>query len=50
MAMGSSCEVEYQLMLARDLGYLESSLHKKVEGMVIEIKKMLAALIGRVQG
>ncbi len=50
IAMGSSSELEYQLLLARDLGYIESAAHQAVEVRVTEIKKMLAALIKRVQG
>jgi four helix bundle protein len=50
IAMGSSSELEYQLLLARDLGYVESGAHQTVEALVKEVKKMLAALIKRVQG
>jgi four helix bundle protein len=50
IAMGSSSELEYQLLLSRDLGYVETGTHRTVEAMVKEVKKMLAALIKRVQG
>src|SRR5258708_23316426 len=49
IAMGSSCELEYQLLLARDLGYLETMQHKSVEEKTIEVKRMLASLIQKVQ-
>jgi four helix bundle protein len=48
--MGSSSELEYQLLLSRDLGYIETGAHRTAEAMVKEVKKMLAALIKRVQG
>lgn len=49
IAMGSSSELEYQLLLARDLGYVEAESHRSIETLVKEVKKMLAALIKRVQ-
>ncbi len=48
--MGSSSEVEYQLLLARDLGYVDTALHKALEDRVIDIKRMFASLIQKVQG
>ena len=49
IAMGSSSELEYQLLLAKDLGYVETISHEALEAKVIEIKRMLASLIQRVQ-
>jgi len=49
LAMGSSCELEYQLLLARDLAYLEITHHASLEKRLAEVKKMLASLIKRVQ-
>jgi four helix bundle protein len=48
VAMGSACELEYQLILARDLGYLSPELHPKFEADVSEVKRMLAAFLLRV--
>src|SRR5947209_6396749 len=31
IAMGSSSELEYQLLLSRDLGYVETSMHGPME-------------------
>ena len=44
MASGSASELEYHLLLAADLGYLnQPQLYHKV----IEVKRMLASLISR---
>jgi four helix bundle protein len=48
IAMGSACELEYQLLLAKDLHYLGPSEHQQANELVVEVKKMLAALIKRV--
>jgi four helix bundle protein len=50
MAMGSSSELEYQLLLSKDLGYVDTMLHQQTEDKVIEVKRMLASLIQKVQG
>jgi four helix bundle protein len=50
IAMGSASELEYQLLLSCDLGYLDSMMHQSLEEKVAEIKKMLSSLIQRVQG
>lgn len=44
IAFGSASEVEYQLLLARDLGYLNAEVYGCLNTQVVEIKKMLAAL------
>ena len=49
MAIGSASELEYQLLLARDLKYLESSQHNRLEGQVTEVKRMLSALMQKVR-
>jgi four helix bundle protein len=48
MAMGSASELENHLLLAKDLHYLEESSHRSIELKVIETKKMLTALIKKV--
>ena len=47
--MGSASEVEYQLMLSRDLEYLETTTFEELNGLVIEVKKMLSSLISCVR-
>src|SRR5690606_17565997 len=43
IAMGSASEVEYQLLLARDLGYLDARGYEPLCANVVEVKKMLYA-------
>jgi four helix bundle protein len=50
MAMGSASECEYQLLLCRDLGYLTQAEHDELTGQVVEIKKMLSALLSAARG
>jgi four helix bundle protein len=49
IAMGSASELEYQLLLARDLEMIKSLDFQRLSGEVIEIKKMLAALIHKLR-
>jgi four helix bundle protein len=49
MAMGSASEVEYQFLLAQDLGFLAPANHEDLNGRVVEVKRMLAALIATVK-
>ncbi len=50
MALGSASELEYQYVLARDLGYLEEANFAPLNQDIVEIKRMLAALIQTVKG
>lgn len=45
IAAGSASESEYQLLLARDLGYLEPDEHQALDNQVNEIKRMLRSFI-----
>jgi four helix bundle protein len=47
IAMGSASELDYQLLLARDLGLLPVANHERLTAGVIEVKRMLASLIHR---
>jgi four helix bundle protein len=49
ISMGSACELDYQLLLARDLGYLPEDVHADLFRDVTEIKRMLSALIVKVK-
>jgi four helix bundle protein len=44
IAIGSANEVEYLLLLARDLGYLDELIHARLEGATIEVRRMLISL------
>ena len=48
-AMGSASEVEYQLLLAHDLGYLTDETFQSLTLQTITTKKMLNALIQKVK-
>jgi four helix bundle protein len=49
VAMGSASELEYHLLLARDLTMLSESEYRSLEGQVVEVKRMLSAFIGRLR-
>jgi len=49
MAFGSACELEYQVLLAKDLNYIQSMVFEDLSKRVTEIKKMLGALLDRVR-
>lgn len=44
IAMGSASELEYHLLLARDLGLLPVEHHDRVADQVFEIQRMLSSL------
>jgi four helix bundle protein len=48
IATGSASELAYHLLLAKDLGYLETGTYSKLETSTTEIQKMLAGLILKV--
>jgi four helix bundle protein len=47
IARGSASELEYHLLLARDLHFLNQLEFKELEAKVLEIQRMLAALAQR---
>ncbi len=49
IAMGSARELDYHLLLARDLDYLNDSKHHDLIGELDEIQRMLNALIQRLK-
>lgn len=49
IAFGSASELEYHLLLARDLGFLDVAIYERNTRDVCEIKKMLSALLSRVR-
>ena len=44
-AMGSASELEYHLLLARDLGYLDARNYQRLSQEAEEVKLMLSTLI-----
>jgi four helix bundle protein len=47
IAAGSASEAEYQLLLARDLGYLDPKPHEQLDAQANELKRMLNSFIQR---
>ena len=45
-AIGSACELEYQLLLGQDLGYLDEDVARPARNDVSEVRRMLKALRG----
>lgn len=45
IALGSASELQYHLLLARDLGFLDPVRHESLNGGVEEVKRMLTAFI-----
>jgi len=50
IATGSASELEYHLLLSRDLGYLDNnSNYENLTNQVIEVKRMLTAFIQKLR-
>lgn len=47
ISMGSASELEYHLLLAHDLGFLTDDPFHAMTEQIIEVKKMLTSLIGK---
>ena len=47
--MGSSSELEYEILLANDLNYFSDDEFKLIQNDLVEIRKMLNALIQKVK-
>lgn len=48
IAMGSACELEYQLLLSKDLSYINTNDYENMMEELITAKKMLNAFIQKV--
>ncbi len=48
IAQGSAHEVEYHLLLARDLDFIRTESHILLEQKIVEIQRMLAGLISTI--
>ena len=49
IAMGSASELEYHLLLAHDLGYLERDDYSSLSEDLLEVKKMLSSFLVRLR-
>ncbi len=45
VSMGSASELEYHLLPAHDLKFLDDGEYRKLEGQVVEVKRMLASFV-----
>jgi four helix bundle protein len=50
VASGSASEVEYHLLLGRDLLFLPPKQHLELTASVCEVKQMLASFLKRLRG
>jgi four helix bundle protein len=49
IARGSASELEYHLLLARDLRFVTDIEFKRLEARVVEVQKMLTSLVQRLR-
>jgi four helix bundle protein len=49
ISAGSATELEYHILLASDLGYLEDDVYRSLNDRVLEVQRMLAGLIRRIK-
>jgi four helix bundle protein len=49
IASGSAAELEYQILLAKDLGYLDDSEYAKLNSNLAEVGRMLISLRGSIR-
>ncbi len=49
IAMGSASELEYTLLLSRDLGYVKGKDYEDLNAAVTEIKRMLATYLKKIR-
>ena len=45
----SASELEYQLLLARDLDYLQNPEYERLTAQAVEVKRMLSSLMQKVK-
>ena len=49
ISMGSSFELRCQLLIARDLGYINSKQYQTFESKIIEVNRMLGGLLKKLR-
>jgi len=49
IAAGSASELEYHFLLAHDLSMLDETNYQRLNSAVVEVKRMLASLITKVE-
>lgn len=48
ISMGSASEVQYQILLSLELGYMDSNTHESLNSGIEEVKKMLSSYIVKI--
>ena len=48
IAFGSATELEYHLLLARDLDLLEAERYEQLNAQVVEVKRMLSSFVDKI--
>ena len=49
IAVRSACELEYQLLLSHDLGYLPRDAYTGLTAMIVEVRRSLISLIQKLR-
>jgi four helix bundle protein len=49
IALGSACELDYHILLATELGYLESTDAKPLAAEILEVRRMLGTFIQKLK-
>ncbi len=49
ISMGSASELDYHLLLSRDLGFLEAETYERAAKRLTEVRKMLTSLLSTVE-
>jgi four helix bundle protein len=49
IASGSASELDYHLLLARDLSFFEDVDYRRLSGELVQLRKMLTSLLQKVQ-
>jgi len=49
ISLGSACELDYFLLLAGDLGYIEKDTATKLGSEILEIRRMLGGFIQKLK-
>ena len=49
IGLGSASELEYHLLLARDLSFLPTRVYDPLQGRVVEVKRVLTPLIQKMR-
>jgi four helix bundle protein len=47
--MGSASELEYEILLAKDLGFLSAGVQQALNTKIIEVKQMLASFLKKLK-